>query len=65
VPQDNALAYADEVPLQIEGTKTFNYTAGAEAAPDIPEAALTALLPLLGLLVLAMAYTLRRRGLLA
>jgi hypothetical protein len=64
-PQDNALAFADEVPLQIEGTKTFNYTAGAEAPSDVPEAALTTLLPLLGLLVLAIAYTLRRRGRLA
>jgi hypothetical protein len=60
-PQDNALAFADEVPLQIEGTKTFNYTAGAEAAPVVPEAALVTLLPILGLLVLVIAHTLRTR----
>jgi hypothetical protein len=61
-PQDNALSFADEVPLQLEGTKTFNYAAGAEAAPAVPETALTTLLPLLGLLVLGIGYALRRRG---
>jgi hypothetical protein len=28
VPLDNASAFADEVPLQIEGTRTFNYRLG-------------------------------------
>jgi hypothetical protein len=60
-PQDNALAFADEVPLQIEGTKTFNFVDGAQAPVDVPEAALTTLIPLAGLLVLAVAYGLRRR----
>jgi hypothetical protein len=59
-PQDNALAFADEVPLQIEGTKTFNFKDGAPPA-DVPEASLATLLPLLGLLVLAVAFALRRR----
>lgn len=61
-PQDNASAFADEVPLQIEGTKTFNFRQNAVAPADVPEASLTALLPLLGLLVFALAYSLRRRG---
>jgi hypothetical protein len=64
-PQDSALDFADEVPLQIEGTKTFNFAVGAEPAPDIPESALTALLPVLGLLVVGVVYALRRRGRLA
>ncbi|MBK5305304.1 MAG: hypothetical protein JJD92_01305 [Frankiaceae bacterium] len=64
-PQDNALAFADEVPLQIEGTRTFNFKTGAEAAPDVPEAALVTLLPMLGLLVLGAGYALRRRDRLA
>ena len=60
-PQDNALAFADEVPLQIEGTKTFNFAEGAQPAADIPEAALTTLLPMVGLMVLAAGYAIRRR----
>jgi hypothetical protein len=60
-PQDNASAFADEVPLMIEGTKTFNFIDGAQAAADVPEASLATLLPLLGLLVLAVTFALRRR----
>jgi hypothetical protein len=60
-PQDNASAFADEVPLQLEGTKTFNFVEGAQAPADVPEAALTTLLPLLGLMVLGVGYALRRR----
>jgi hypothetical protein len=61
-PQDNALDFADEVPLQIEGTKTFNFVAGADAAPDVPETALTTLLPLTAVLMLGVIYALRRRS---
>jgi hypothetical protein len=61
-PQDNALAFADEVPLQIEGTKTFNYRAGAQAPADVPETALVTLLPVIGLLMLGLVFALRRRG---
>jgi hypothetical protein len=64
-PQDNASAFADEVPLQIEGTKTFNFVEGAPAPVTVPEAALTTLLPLIGLMVLALVYALRRRSRLA
>jgi hypothetical protein len=60
-PQDNALDFADEVPLQIEGTRTFNFRAGAQAAPDVPEVPATALLPLVGALMLATAVAVRRR----
>jgi hypothetical protein len=60
-PQDNALDFADEVPLQIEGTKTFNFAADADPAPDVPEAALTTLLPLVAVLMLGVIYALRRR----
>jgi hypothetical protein len=61
-PQDNALAFADEVPLQIEGTKTFNYRAGAQAPADVPETTLVTLLPVIGLLMLGLVFALRRRG---
>jgi hypothetical protein len=61
-PQDNASTFADEVPIQIEGTKTFNFVAGAQAPPDVPEAALTTLLPLLGLTIVGVVYTVRRRS---
>jgi hypothetical protein len=64
-PQDNASAFADEVPLQIEGTRTFNFAEGATAAATVPESTLIALLPLVGLLVLAVAYARQRRGRLA
>jgi hypothetical protein len=60
-PQDNASAFADEVPLLIEGTRTFNFIDGAQAAADVPEASLATLLPILGLLVLAATFALRRR----
>jgi hypothetical protein len=60
-PQDNALAFADEVPLQIEGTKTFNYRAGAQAPADVPETTLVTLLPLVALLMLATVAAVRRR----
>jgi hypothetical protein len=61
-PQDNALAFADEVPLQIEGTKTFNFAEGAQAPADVPETALTTLLPLLGLTIVGAVYAVRRRS---
>jgi hypothetical protein len=31
VPQNNGLSFADVAPLQLEGTKTFNYRFGAPA----------------------------------
>jgi hypothetical protein len=64
-PQDNALAFADEVPVMIEGTKTFNFVEGAQPPPTVPEAALTTLLPIIGLMVIGLVYALRRRGRLA
>ncbi|MDT7537104.1 MAG: hypothetical protein QOI82_689 [Actinomycetota bacterium] len=60
-PQDNAASFADEVPLQVEGTRTFNFTQGAQASADVPEAALTTLLPLAALLMLASVFAVRRR----
>jgi uncharacterized membrane protein YgcG len=33
LPLDNASAFADEVPLEIEGTKTFNFRASAVSTP--------------------------------
>jgi hypothetical protein len=49
------------VPLQIEGTKTFNYRAGAQAPEDVPETTLVTLLPLAALLMLATVAAVRRR----
>ncbi|MFN2539068.1 MAG: hypothetical protein ABR549_13105 [Mycobacteriales bacterium] len=36
VPQNNGLSFADVAPLQIEGTKTFNYRFGAPAGTGAP-----------------------------
>jgi hypothetical protein len=59
-PQDNALAFADEAPIQIEGTKTFNYRAVSVPA-DVPEVPFILLLPVLAAALLAIGR-LRRRS---
>lgn len=61
----NDQAFADEVPLQIEGTRTFNYQAVTPAdqagSPVVPEAPAAVLLPLAGVGLGALLVARRRR----
>jgi len=61
VTPTNAQAQAEQgIPLEIEGTRTFNASLGAPGA-DVPESPLTIALPLAALLAVAAAVGLRRR----
>jgi len=66
VPLDNANAFIDSVPLQIEGTKTINFSpsgaTGAGPGTDVPEIPYAALLPVGALGVAALVLRRRRRS---